>query len=160
ARLVPATPRDVETIALTCLRKDPGRRYASAEALAEDLRRFLAGEPIRARRTGLLERGWRWARRNRTVAGLAASVAPLRVPAATIAGAAAVWRNGAREEALSERNRALGAESERAGELRRTLLERARAGRFTRRAGQRFDGLAALAQAAKIRVDAELRNEA
>ncbi len=72
--LQPGTPRDLETICLRCLNKEPARRYATAEALAEDLQRFLAGEPIRARPVGELERGWLWIKRNPRVVGLLAAV--------------------------------------------------------------------------------------
>jgi serine/threonine protein kinase len=69
-RLVPSVPRDLANICLKCLHKEPRRRYASAGALAEDLRRFLAGEPVQARPVGTWEQMIRWARRRKPVAAL------------------------------------------------------------------------------------------
>jgi tetratricopeptide (TPR) repeat protein/tRNA A-37 threonylcarbamoyl transferase component Bud32 len=101
-------PRDLETICLKCLEKDPRRRYASARDLAEDLRRWLASEPIRARPVGRLERSWKWVRRNPATAGLLAAVLVVVLAAGT-----GVWwlgrqraeRREAVEAALGEMGR-------------------------------------------------------
>jgi tetratricopeptide (TPR) repeat protein len=85
--LNPKVPRDLETIALKCLQKDPARRYPSAEALADDLKRFQHGEPILARPVGRVERGLKWARRRPAAAALLALTVLLTAGAV----AAGVW---------------------------------------------------------------------
>ena len=73
----PKLDRDLSTICLKCLEKDPQRRYPTALALAEDLERWLKHEPIQARHIRMFARGWKWVRRNPAVAGLLASLVAL-----------------------------------------------------------------------------------
>src|SRR5262249_9513171 len=87
-QLNPKIDRDLSTICLKCLEKDPKRRYPSALALAQDLERWLKHEPIQARRTGIFTRGKKWAKRNPTTAPLAASLIALAGAAGWI-----VWKS-------------------------------------------------------------------
>ena len=86
--LKPKIDRELSTICLKCLEKDPQRRYSSAQALAEDLEHWLKHEPIAARRTGLLTRGRKWVRRNPGIAVMAAMLFALAVPLGVI-----VWKS-------------------------------------------------------------------
>jgi WD40 repeat protein len=161
AQLQGKTPRDLNTICLKCLQKDPVRRYASALELADDLRRFLDGKVLRARPVGMAERGWRWCRRNPWLAGLAGAVALLLLILVT-GSLAAAWRMNQVAE------RATQAEGDATNRLFDALVTRAEASRTSKRPGQRFGGLEAVRQAAEIaraqgRPEAELirlRNEA
>jgi tetratricopeptide (TPR) repeat protein len=104
-RLQPKLPRDLETICLKCLHKEPKKRYPSAWSLANDLRRFLAGEAIRARPTPPWERALKWAKRRRTAAALAAVSAAALL--SLVAGTLLYQEQRARlaEHQLAERRR-------------------------------------------------------
>ncbi len=94
----PQVDRDLATVCLKCLEKDPARRYPSALALAEDLGRWLEGEPISARPVGRAERAWRWCRRNPAVAALTGALALLLVVVAAGASFSAVYFRRAAEQ--------------------------------------------------------------
>jgi WD40 repeat protein/tRNA A-37 threonylcarbamoyl transferase component Bud32 len=146
-------PRDLETIVLTASAKDPGRRYATASALAEDLRRYLADRPIRARRHSWLEQAWRWARRNPGWAAMGLAVTTLLLVIA-VGGALLNVR------LRSALDRATGAERDKTAKLWDSLVDRARALRASGRLGQRSESLAAIREAAQIRIAPELSREA
>ena len=120
-RLQPQVPRDLDTICLKCLEKDPERRYESADALRDDLRSFQLGRPISARPIGRLGRAVRWARRQPIVAGLLGSLA-----LAIVVGVTAVvvqWRRAEQNFDLSEVNRKKAVESGRREKSARLLAD-------------------------------------
>jgi WD40 repeat protein len=89
-QLNPSIPLDLETLCLKCLEKDPARRYASAGELADELDRFLKGEPIRARPIGIVGKTWRWCRRKPALAGMTAAVATLLLTVTVVSTVAAI----------------------------------------------------------------------
>jgi serine/threonine protein kinase/dipeptidyl aminopeptidase/acylaminoacyl peptidase len=154
SRLQPKLPRDLATICLKCLEKESSKRYPSALALAEDLRRFLAGQSILARPVGNPEKLWRWCRRKPLVAGLSAFVILLLVGITLVSSLSALSLGRERIETKKQ--------------LVSAYLSQARALRRGGSAGQRISSLQILGETAKLvrslKLDDEyipqLRNEA
>jgi eukaryotic-like serine/threonine-protein kinase len=139
-------PRDLETIVMKAIAKDPWRRYQTAEALADDLGRFLENLPIQARRTSTRERLWRWCRRNPAIAFLLTAVF-LLLSCLTIGSAAVAIRMSRQSTALAV------AEADRTAKVYETYqarLAQAQASRSSQRAGQRFATLEAVREAAEL----------
>ena len=151
-RLQPQVPRDLSTICMKCLQKDPHKRYPTAAAFAEDVRRFLSHEPIRARRVGTVERAWRWCRRKPVVAGLAAVVAVLALVIVTGAPLAAF-------RLRYERDQARVAEQSALERLRESYVAQAAVVRADSQAGRQLASLDLLDRAARIRLGPDLRDE-
>jgi eukaryotic-like serine/threonine-protein kinase len=135
-------PRDLETIVLKATAKEPGRRYQTAAELAADLGRFLAGEPVRARRVGVWERGLKWVKRRPAVAALLAVSAAAVV---TLIVGTLVY-NARLEAALRE---ARLAEREKTEQLAIAQVREAQARRNSGLVGRRFESLEALKKAAE-----------
>jgi eukaryotic-like serine/threonine-protein kinase len=148
-----AVDRDLETICLKCLEKDPQCRYTSADALADDLERWLRHEPIRARAAGTVEQIAKWARRK---PGLASSIGAVLLISA-LGFAAVLWEWRQTDEA---RRQATHAKQDALEKLYGSYLAQARANRWSGRPGRRFESLDALGKAAAMRPSLELRNEA
>jgi eukaryotic-like serine/threonine-protein kinase len=157
-----AVPRDLETIVLKAIAKEPARRYQTAGELAEDLRRFLAGEPVRARRVGMWQRGVKWAKRRPAVA------ASLAVSAAAMLAlfVGTLIHNAQLGAALDD---ARLAEREKTRQLAIAHVREAQARRNSGQVGRRFESLESLKKAVELfrglgQLDEErtleLRNEA
>jgi tRNA A-37 threonylcarbamoyl transferase component Bud32 len=105
-QLNPQVPRDLETVCLKCLHKEPTRRYRSAADLAAELERYERGEPVMARPVGRLERAWRWGRRHPATAALAVLVVVTLMLGVTISSLFAIRASNKAEEANAQRAQA------------------------------------------------------
>jgi len=147
AALQPDIPRDLETICLKCLEKSPGRRYATAGALADDLQRFLDGAPVQARPISAPARLWRWARRRPALAGL---VLALTLALAGLFTLLAWSAQRSRTEAERLKTAATAAEkAEHAAQIESGLAA-ARSARLSDQFASRAGGLQSLAAAAGL----------
>src|SRR6266851_7104709 len=108
-RIDPHIPRDLETMVLKAIAKEPNKRYASAGEMAEDLRRFLADRPIRARRASVLEQSWRWSRRNPALAATAGLAATALTAAAVLGFSLALQQHNAAERLGEEQRQTVAA---------------------------------------------------
>ncbi len=104
-QMVPGLPRDLELICRKCLEKNPADRYPSANELADDLNRFVAGEPISVRPAGLVERLYKWVRRKPILAAVYGLTGLLVVLIGLIVGAVWLWRDAEQRGAQAEQNR-------------------------------------------------------
>ena len=149
-RLNVGVPADLETVVLKCMEKDPTRRYATAQELADELGRFLEGRPIKARTVGLMEKVWRWARRHPLVASLAVISLALLLAVITVVVVSSQRVRGSRDQAQAR--------------LVESLLSEAHALRLAGEPGWRDKSLRNLAEARRLDGDEklafQLRNEA
>jgi eukaryotic-like serine/threonine-protein kinase len=147
----PAIPRDLETIILTAMARNPADRYRSARELGDDLERFCNDQPIRARKPSSVESLLRWSRRNRLAAASIVSVlflAAVVVPAITISYSM-MWRNEATRAQNAEKNTKIANENSQQ-QLAESLIQQARAVRETGTISAREDSIKALQTANQV----------
>lgn len=126
-RLDPTVPRDLETICLKCLEKDPERRYETAEEVGEELRRYLRGEPISARPISAVAKAWRWCKRKPAVAGAVAVAFTLGILAVALGLGWSADQRRARFETEKLRDQAEVSAKEATQRLQEARIERERA---------------------------------
>ncbi len=157
SQLVRHIPRDLQTICLKCLEKNPDRRYPSAAALADDLQSFLSNKPIAGRPTTLMERGWRWSRRNPVSTAVAALLVTILVTIASLSSVYSIMLSN--QLVITTKSQQV----ER--ELKSQALELACEARLAQadallnshRVGQRFDALKAIEEAQELGHSLDLR---
>ncbi len=143
-------PRDLETILFKTLAKDPKDRFSSAAALADELRRFIDGRPIRSRPVSVPEQFWRWCKRDPWLAGASISAAAVTIILAVVSMAAAIIYRDQAEALRVERNRSDVALLDASRRAVDAYTAQARGGRLSHRPGQRFETLEAVKQAARL----------
>ena len=168
-RINPACDPDLESVALKCLEKDPTRRYETAGALADDLRRWQDGDSVSARRTGTSQRAWKWVKRNPAVTGLAAGVLLALIGGTIVSTYYAVLADERSQLAAGNEARAKENEQEAlkyaaaaklsADEAKvrwyRGMYEQMRTARLARAAGSRAEVLRLAADASRLRGEVE-----
>jgi serine/threonine protein kinase/WD40 repeat protein len=159
-RLNKAVPPELETIVLKALEKTPADRYATALALADDLERFLKDESILAKRPSPLQRAHKWARRHPGVVRTALLGLALLLVTIAVGASLAAWRLNQEQNATRDQLRMKErAQDQAMHRLYDARLAQARAGSLSRRVGQRFDSLDAVAEALKIARASKLGEE-
>lgn len=155
-KIDPSIPHDLETVVLKAMARDPADRYLSATDLAEDLRRFITDRPILARRHSTREQVVRWARRNRGVAALTAAVAVLLITITIGAITYSIGLGRALDRETSALTSAKNSKRELTMQLYNARVAEARAGRLSRRLGQRYATLEAIHDAAQLARELDL----
>ena len=152
----PRIPRDLETIVLIALAKDPKDRFDTAKEMAKELRRFVEYRPIHSRPIPYYQQFWRWCKRNPWLATANVSAAALTIILAVVATAAALIYYEKNQQADRDKLRIQLAVDDGQEKLAGAYQAQARAGRYSHQMGQRFDSLDALKKAAKIAIDLRL----